>query len=346
MTDPFLRPEVGNRATRYRINRNDHQIDAITQLCHLWIKMQIDPSKIRIGCLFGCVYWILLLVSYPQMAKAQSTVTQELVRPSQANPAVSQFDEENVVLTATDVRNDAPLAIFLPGTHGKPMNSLHLMNVVASQGYRVIGLSYNDVPAAVQTCPNNPNPECYARFRDMRTFGRGPAPVSNSYDETIEARLVALLRYLDQEHPRDGWSQYLTTSGQLQWSRILVSGLSQGAGMAAYIAKLHRVYRVVLFSSPWDNIGRDHRPAPWLYRPSATPPDLWWAERHARENTTELIANAYRVLQIPSDHIMIFNQGLVKSPGPEEKNPFHPSTIQNPAYEAQWRVLYGMVGTP
>jgi hypothetical protein len=39
------------------------------------------------------------------------------------------------------------------------------------------------------------------------------------------------------------------------------------------------------------------------------------------------------VLHIPSDHILLFNQGLLKDPGPEERNPFHPSTIQNPVYE-------------
>lgn len=283
---------------------------------------------------------IALVCLLSAAAVGQIAHRMELVRPSLADANVHEFDDDNVVLTPQG-GNGVPLALFLPGTHGKPRNAIGLLNVVANQGYRVIGLSYNDDPAAVQICPRNPNPNCFARFRAMRTFGQGPAPVSNPYNESIEARLVALLRYLEREHPSEGWSQYLDGAGHPLWSQIVVSGLSQGAGMAAYIAKLRPVYRVVLFSSPWDFVGRSRRPAPWLYGASATPPDRWWAERHLRENTTELIANAYRALAIPRDHILLFDQGLTQQPGPENKNPYHPSTIRNTAYEPQWRELYG-----
>ncbi len=271
----------------------------------------------------------------------QNSDTQETSRPSQIDPAVQQFDEPNVVLTPTSGATNAPLAVFLPGTHGKPLNALHLLNVIASQGYRVIGLSYDDVPAGTELCPKNPDPNCFAGFHSMRSFGRGQAPVSNSYAESIEGRLVNTLRFLDHEHPNAGWSTYLTQDGHPQWSRILVSGLSQGAGMAAFIAKTYPVNRVVLFSSPWDNIGRDHRPAPWLFQASATPMDRWWAERHIQENTTVWIANAYRALRIPPQHILLFSAGLTGDEEAGAKNPYHGSTIRNPTYEAQWRQMFG-----
>ena len=175
----------------------------------------------------------------------------------------------------------------------------------------------------------------------MRTFGQSPAPVTNTYPESIEGRLVSLLQYLNREHPNAGWSAYLTQDGRPQWSRILVSGLSQGAGMAAYIAKTVPVYRVVLFSSPWDNLGRQHRPAPWLFRRSATPMERWWAERHVQENTTEWIASAYQALRIPQQHIFLFDQALTTEQSEDARNPFHGSTIRNPAYEPQWRAMYG-----
>lgn len=276
----------------------------------------------------------------PCVLAAQGTPIQELVLPSQANPALKQFDDPNVVLTPAN-SSGAPLAIFLPGTHGKPLNATNLMNVIAGQGYRVIGLTYDDEPAGTQICPRDPNPACFTGFHAMRVYAQGPASVSNSYAESIDGRLVSLLQYLALEHPDAGWSDYLAADTHPQWSRILVSGLSQGAGMAAFIAKAHEVYRVVLFSSPWDNIGRDHRPAPWLSEPSATPTERWWAERHVQENTTEWIANAYRALHIPPQHILLFNQGLSGQQSEEAKNPYHPSTIRNPAYEAQWREMYG-----
>ena len=295
--------------------------------------------------LFCCAGAMVVPLLCPGLLGAQEAPVQELVRPSQANPAVHRFDEENVVMTPRQGPGNVPLALFLPGTHGKPLNAARLLNVVAGQGYRVIGLTYDDVPAGTELCPRSRNPQCFAGFHEMRTFGSGPAPVSNPYEETIEARLVNLLHYLDHEHPKEGWSAYLGADGHPEWPCILVSGLSQGAGMAAFIAKKYPVYRVVLFSSPWDNMGRNHRPATWLSERSATPPERWWAERHARENTTEWIANAYRALRIPPQQILLFDQGLPGGENEEGKNPFHGSTIRNPAYEVQWRELYGTAGT-
>ena len=295
-----------------------------------------------------CIGSVLGLIGFSMAQLAQSApgTVQEQVRPSQADPTVRQFDDVNVVLTPAQAATNAPLALFLPGTHGKPLNALKLLEVVAGQGYRVIGLTYDDEPAGTELCPRSPNPDCFTNFHAMRIFGRGPAPVTNPYNETIEARLVRLLRYLDHKHPDAGWAAYLRPDGHPEWSRILVSGLSQGAGMAAFIAQSQAVYRVVLFSSPWDNIGSEHRPAPWLFRPTVTPPERWWAERHVQENTTAWIANAYRALHIPKDHVLLFNQGLVGNESADAKNPYHSSTIRNAAYAPQWREMYGSATSP
>ena len=283
--------------------------------------------------------FLLLGTTFTTGAVAQS----ELVRPSAADSNVHQYDDPSVVVSHGAADRGAPLAIFLSGTRGRAENGpRQLINIIAEQGYRVINLSYDDEPSLSQVCPRNPNPRCSFNFREMRTFGDGEAPVSNPPAEAIVPRLVALLRYLDHEHPDAGWGAYLSAGGQPAWNRILVSGLSQGAGMAAFIAKRYSVYRVVLFSSPWDTTGRDQRPAPWLSGPSATPPDRWWAERHAREKTTTLIANAYQALRIPSDHILIFNGGLPENgEAGRGNNPYHPSTVKNPEYVDQWLQLYG-----
>ncbi len=265
----------------------------------------------------------------------------ELVRPSQADPTVQAFDEPNVIFTPPSSTSATPLVLFLSGTNGKPGNGPVLLRTIAEQGYRVIALAYNDTPAVSQVCPQNPEPSCSARFRQVRTFGQGVGPVQNPPQEAINRRLEALLRFLDHEHPDAGWKSYLTPEGRPAWSRIAVSGLSQGAGMAAYIAKFYPVYRVVLFSSPWDVTGPAKVPAPWLSRPSATPPDRWWAERHVQENTTELIAHAYRALEIPQDHVLLFNLPLSGSNPNRGQNPFHSDTIRNPGYVTQWRQMFG-----
>ena len=139
----------------------------------------------QIRSLLRCACWLSPFLLAASGGHTQSAPSQELVRPSQADPAIREFDEYNVVLTPPGVARDAPLVLFLPGTHGRPMNALRLMNVVAGQGYRVIGLSYNNDPAVAQVCPKDPNPQCSARFREMRIFGQGPAPVGSRRSEKI-----------------------------------------------------------------------------------------------------------------------------------------------------------------
>ncbi|HEX4739534.1 MAG TPA: hypothetical protein VH331_18450 [Allosphingosinicella sp.] len=273
-------------------------------------------------------------------ACAQS-LTAEHVLPSQADPQIRQFDLPNLILSRGKADRGAPLAIYLPGTGGRPDNVADLLQVIARQGYRVIGLSYDDEPAVAQLCPRDPDPDCSLKFREVRTFGGSGGPVANPQNEAIVPRLVSLLRYLDREHPGEGWGDYLDASSQPAWGRILVSGLSQGAGMAALIAKRFPVYRVVLFSSPWDFAGPDRRPAPWLSTRPATPPERWWAERHAKEKTTDLIAAAYRALGIPNNQILIFKGNLPPGRDDAQGNPYHGSTVRMAQYLDQWRLMYG-----
>jgi hypothetical protein len=243
------------------------------------------------------------------------------------------FDEETPA--------DSPLVVFMPGTGGKPSNVVHMLGVVASRGYRVVGLEYNDEPAVVQVCPRDPDRACSANFRAQRIFGNnGRSPVGNTQSETIVNRLVRLLGYLQEHDAARHWEGYLL-NGEPNWSRIVVSGLSQGAGMAAYIAKRKAVARVVLFSSPWDYEGASQQLAAWISEPSATPPDRWFAEYHRRENTAALLARSYKALQIPADHIRIFDLDLPKDMKIKGNNPYHGSTVRIPAYEPEWQYLFG-----
>lgn len=273
-------------------------------------------------------------------ASGRAELQVERVRPSQADPDVKDFDDPDLVVSPRPVEGQPPLAVFLPGTGGRPENVQALLRVMAAQGYRVIGLQYDDEPSVVQVCPRQLDPDCSERFRKERVFGGDEAdpPVKNPAAETIVRRLVMLLRYLDRQHPSDHWAGYLDGDEPV-WSKIVISGLSQGAGMAAYIAKQRAVERVVLFSSPWDFYGANRTLAPWLAKPSATPPARWFAEFHRRENTAPLIARAYRMLEIPAEHILVFDLDL---PGRGAgSNPFHGSTVRLVEYTAQWRVLFG-----
>jgi len=294
----------------------------------------------------------MLAIAAPARGQ-QSTPAANLVvyrvAPSAADSSIHRFDEPNYVVFDRAVRDSAPLLVFLPGTGGRPQNTSDFANVAARQGYRVIGLAYDDEPAVAMICPRSPDPDCSERVRRKRIYGEDVTSlIDDRPEESIVHRLSSLLVVLAQEHPGDGWQQYLV-NGQPDWPRIAVSGLSQGAGMAAYIAQRTRVARAILFSSPWDNYGPRHVLAPWVRRGSgATPSDDWFAAYHEREATAPIIADAYRALRIPADHVRVFT---LEPAAARSANPYHPSVVGNgatprlpdgtPAYLDEWKFLLG-----
>ncbi len=282
---------------------------------------------------------LAVLVLYHSTCRAEAEQLVYEVMPSETDPAIRRFNEPHYVVFDPQARADAPLVVFMTGTNGEADRPKRLLNLVAGQGYRVISLQYNDTPAVDQICPRSPSPTCSGNFRERRIFGDNVTSViDDTPAESIVNRLVRLLQYLHRQHPDQHWDGYLA-GDEPAWNRIVVSGMSQGAGMAAYIAKRKPVVRVVLISSPWDFTGRQQALAPWLFEPSATPPERWFAEYHEREKFAALLVRSYTALKIPEENIRVFNLGLPPRHG--DKNPYHGSLLRMPGYEPQWRFLFG-----
>ncbi len=291
------------------------------------------------------VGYLLLLTAFPY-SHAQS-VHPELIKPSKANPHIKNYNDENVVLRPVKM-DDAPILVFLPGTSGKPENPKLLLQIAAEQGYRVLGLEYNDTPAVAQVCPSQPDRTCSEKFREMRIWGtgKGTPGITNPVEESIVARLVALLQILAKQHPSERWSTYLTPENEPVWSRIAIAGQSQGAGMAAFIAKKESLYRVILFSSPIDFTAVQGfvQFAPWLTWPSATPADRWYAERNVREPFNQKLTKTYSLLGIPADHIAVNTLDLPANIDASNPMAYHGTNINDPRYIPEWRLLFGKVG--
>jgi hypothetical protein len=288
----------------------------------------------------------LSLVTPLALRAADSLITYR-VTPQETDPALRRFNTPHYVVFD---RTGAPsLLLFLTGTRANPASVSEFLIVAAAQGYRAVSLSYNDVPAIIAVCPQDPDPGCSAKVREKRIFGNDVTRrINDTPAESIVNRLVKLLMRLDRDHPSEGWGDYLD-SGGLRWERIAVGGHSQGAGMAAFIAQRKRVARVILFSSPWDFYGRERQLAPWvLTGPGATPADLWFAAYHQKESTAALIASAYKALRIPGTNIRVFTLEPDRFAG---DNPYHLSVVGNgttprdgrglPSYADDWRFLLG-----
>jgi pimeloyl-ACP methyl ester carboxylesterase len=270
------------------------------------------------------------------------------VIPSATDSAIKRYDEPHYVVFERGAAPSADLLVFMSGSGGRPENASDFLHVAAGQGYRVVSLAYNDLPAVVAICTRDPDPACSGDVRQKRIFGDNVTrKIDDTPAESIVNRLVKLLRTLDHDHPSEGWGGYLADDGP-RWDRIAVAGHSQGAGMAAYIAQRRSVARVILFSSPWDNSGRGLL-ASWVLKGSgATPPERWFGAYHKKENTANLIAEAYRALHVPQQNIRVFTLPPARMVG---DNPYHLRMVGNgatprapdgsPAYASEWRFLTG-----
>ncbi len=128
--------------------------------------------------------------------------------------------------------------------------------------------------------------------------------------------------------------------GAPDWSRIVVSGLSQGAGMAAYIAKTkiccpcRALFQSVGFYRSLEDT------CAWLADPSATSQTVGSRSTTSEKTTAALLARAYVVLRIPPANIRVFDLNLAGGRGHGD-NPFHGSTIRKPRLRAAVAFLFG-----
>lgn len=298
----------------------------------------------------------LLLTFLPWSARAEGILYR--VMPSAADPRVTRFNRaENWVFFNPAASSSAELLLYLPGSapteNGTPFGRFQaFFRTAIDAGYHIIALQYDNHPAVAQVCPRVPDPDCSGAFREKRVFGDNVTGlIDDAPQESIRSRLVSLLHYLAAQHPEQGWSRYLA-GGQPAWSHIAVGGHSQGAGMAAYIAKREGVARVVLLSGPWDFSMPGRVVSPWLSMPSATPPDRWFALFHAQEREAGALRNAYATLGIPPSHIRTLDRMPAEPVEPGERmDAFHVSVINDrltprglagvPAYQKDWAFLLG-----
>jgi pimeloyl-ACP methyl ester carboxylesterase len=285
----------------------------------------------------------------PLASPAADDLVTYRVTPQDTDPAIHRFNSPHYVVFDRASPSSSDLLLFLTGTGANPASVSDFLTIAAARGYRSVSLAYNDVPAIVGVCPQDPDQACSAKARQKRIFGDDVTRrIDDASAESIANRLIRLLVTLDRDHPSERWGDYLDRDA-LRWERIAVGGHSQGAGMAAFIAQRMRVARVILFSSPWDFYGRERQLAPWILDGSGvTPADAWFGAYHQKENTAALIARAYKALRIPDAHIRVLRLEPSRVVG---DNPFHLSVVGNgttprdgngsPSYADDWRFLLG-----
>jgi hypothetical protein len=274
---------------------------------------------------------------------AQSNSTSEKasvvlkIKPSQTDSRIRVADTPHYIAYNKEVKQGR-LFLFMPGTGGiADRGPNELFATAIQQGYRVINLSYINTPAVAQICRGQvliDNPDCAEHFRAKRIYGNMDTTlIMDEPQESILNRFTKLLIYLAENDKEGNWSYYLE-KGSPKWAQIVVSGQSQGGGMAAFIAKRESVARVVIFSGGWDYSSKNTI-AKWYYGKSKTPLDRWYGTYHVLEPQAKTIDETYKAMNIPNNHIFPFNLE------PPRGRSAHANGVRNTGYKDQWIRLLG-----
>lgn len=229
---------------------------------------------------------VAALCFFIQTAHAQRQSV--LIAPTTTDPNISTNLNNHYVSINRGIAPKNRLFVFFPGTNGVAFNYLEINNTAADLGFHAINLTYPNDEAVGDLCGGlNTDLDCYAKVRlEIKDGTDRTNLVSVNRPNSIENRLIKLLIYLRSQAPNDNWGQFLINDTNLDWSKIVVSGHSQGGGHAGIIGRFHAVARVVMFAA-MDFNGRTNSPANWIGTPNTTPnassPDKFWGFSHQRD---------------------------------------------------------------
>lgn len=194
------------------------------------------------------------------------------ILPATANAVLPASDAANFTVNPDPaVAPRGRLFVMLPGTTAIPRLYRSVVRTGAARGWHGIGLTYPNATTVGDFCAPTNDPNCTGNTRrEIITGDNSSSVVTVDSANAITGRLVSLLSYLNRTFPAEGWGQYLR-GGTVDWALVTVAGHSQGAGHAAYMAKLFSLDRTVMFSGPADlPVGGDSA-ARWFSLPNITP---------------------------------------------------------------------------
>lgn len=232
------------------------------------------------------------------------------VDPHATDPAISMVHGPHIAVYEPQATPRHRLLLFIVGTRAKASSSLALDRDAAQWGFHAISIDYENNVVAV-SCAHSLNTATFGNYRKAIITG---APVSEKIkvdpENSILNRFQKLLVYLVKHDPNGRWGQFLD-NGHPVWSRIIVAGHSQGSGHAAYIGKMFRVDRVLMFSGPQDYMDNLDKPAPWQAGKSATPPSRFFAFLNLGDpfNVHHQIANCMMLMRTTNPKTLMVKPG-------------------------------------
>lgn len=227
-----------------------------------------------------------------------------LITPKQTDNNYASTDENHYIVRNTKTHLNK-LLLFIGGSYSVPKDYNDICDLGAKIGLDVISLSYpNDVAAFAMS--NSPDADGFKNFRDEICFGNQVSSIVNvDVLNCITTRATKLLIHLKNTYPSQDWGQYLTSANTILWTKVIVSGHSQGSGHACYLAKKFLTDRVVMFSGPNDFSTYFNSAANWLSQTSVTPVNKYFSLLHTQD---EVVPFSYQVANTRALGLLSTNQ--------------------------------------
>jgi hypothetical protein len=226
-------------------------------------------------------------------APASAAPLVRLIAASATDPAIDDINGVHHVAIDPAAPRLGRLFVFLPGTGATAQMYSRLVERAASLGYHAVGLAYVNQVAVNVICAGQAGSGCHEAVRREVLLGSDTSPlVEVDADNAAVHRLERLLEHLEAVAPAEDWDAFRDASGQLRWNLVTVAGHSQGAGHAAFAARLFRVARALLFSGT--------EPAPWTQADDfATPAADFYGLAHRLEGIYDPIQASWDNIGLP-----------------------------------------------
>ena len=155
---------------------------------------------------------------------------------------------------------------------------MHLLDHAASTGFHAISIRYENCPTVSSACKQAAaagaaaEANYFGKLREVRLNG-GKYAVGNLRTAVTDAQaaLPQFLHLLGQL----GWMAFVIR-GDADWSKVLVGGSSQGAGMALMVSQMHSVAASLQFAGVDDVVYSETNSselvaAPWIVSGNRAP---------------------------------------------------------------------------
>jgi hypothetical protein len=294
----------------------------------------------------------LMFITIGSISSAQ--VRTRIILPADTDPAIDGFSSSvfsHYVYLGESSKKRNQLLVFLTGTGGPGGTAKEFNETAARLGYHVINLIYPDTISMAFICKRNPDKECFDNARKESVVGGDFIQgLEISKANGIENRLLKLILYLKKKFPLENWEQFLK-SEKINWKKIVVSGQSQGGGHAAYIAKTHKVSRVLMFASPKDYGIVYNSPANWILTKSKTPSSRYFAFAHGSDSLGCTFSQQLEIFKemklyrfgeiVNVDNIAapFYHTHILTSTRVIKTTTAHSSVIVLPEFEFVWRYM-------